>query len=546
MEPAFESATSLAARPPGTADRLPRAARALHRPGRTLQPGPERHRGVRLRAGPRAGPGGGRGPRPGRGVGSAPRPAHDRQGLLRRRGTSHHLGGARPSRQRGGDQRGRRSTGCSRRGRSSSARPTFPTTSPTSRATTTSTGPPTTPGTSRSSPGGSSGGAAAALAAGLTGLEAGSDIGGSIRNPAHYCGVYGHKATWGVLPLRGHAKPGVLAPTDISVIGPLARDAGDLALAVDVMAGPDRIEANGWKLDLPRPRGTRCPSDWRIAVWADDPFCPVDRAVRDAVLRAADALRGDAGAQGRPGSSARPSTRRKPRRSTWGSSRPRSPRATATRSSGTTLDRVARLGDEDTPRARRLRAGTMHHRDWILTHERRTRLALGVARVLRPLRCAALPRSRAFPPFPTTSSATWTPAGSPSTARSGSTGIRSSGPGLTGVAFLARHRRARRLRGSPHRGADRGAGRGRPRDDRDCPPARGPHRGFPLAARIRLTVVLPAGVRRGFAGGAGRGSEPALRRTVDLPLEAPRMQDDRDPGSSLPARRSAFPKRQRK
>ena len=145
-------------------------------------------------------------------------------------------------------------------------------------------------------PGGSSGGSAAALAAGLTGLEAGSDIGGSIRNPAHYCGVYGHKPTWGILPLRGHAKPGMLAPTDISVVGPLARAADDLALAVDVMAGPDRIEANGWTLDLPRP-GARPPGEWRIAVWADDDFCPVDRAVRDTVLRAANAFR-DAGGTG--------------------------------------------------------------------------------------------------------------------------------------------------------------------------------------------------------------------------------------------------------
>src|SRR6185437_1166483 len=70
------------------------------------------------------------------------------------------------------------------------------------------------------SPGGSSGGAAAALAAGLTGIEAGSDIGSSIRNPAHYCGVYGHKPTWGVVPPRGQALPGRLTQTDISVIGP--------------------------------------------------------------------------------------------------------------------------------------------------------------------------------------------------------------------------------------------------------------------------------------------------------------------------------------
>ena len=220
-------------------------------------------------------------------------------------------------------------------------------------------------------PGGSSGGAAAALAAGLTGLEAGSDIGGSIRNPAHYCGVYGHKATWGVLPLRGHAKPGVLAPTDISVIGPLARDAGDLALAVDVMAGPDRIEANGWRLDLPRPEG-RGPEDWRIAVWADDPFCPVDHAVRDAVLRAADAFRA-AGASvdfdARPGFE--PAEAEEVYMGLLQT-------ALSARHSDEefrkTLDRVAALGDEDTRRARRLRAGTMHHRDWILTHERRTRL----------------------------------------------------------------------------------------------------------------------------------------------------------------------------
>ena len=220
-------------------------------------------------------------------------------------------------------------------------------------------------------PGGSSGGAAAALAAGLTGLETGSDIGGSIRNPAHYCGVYGHKTTWGVLPLRGHAKPGVLAPADISVIGPLARDAGDLALAVDVMAGPDRIEANGWKLELPKPEG-RGPGDWRIAVWADDDFCRVDHAVRDAVLRAADAFRA-AGAsvdyEARPGFD--PAEAEDVYMGLLQSALSARHSDEEFRSS---LERIERLGDEDTPRARRLRAGAMHHRDWILTHERRTRL----------------------------------------------------------------------------------------------------------------------------------------------------------------------------
>src|SRR3990170_5952439 len=87
------------------------------------------------------------------------------------------------------------------------------------------------------SPGGSSGGSAAALAAGLTGFEAGSDIGSSIRNPAHYCGVFGHKPTYGIVPPRGQSLPGRVATTDISVIGPLGRSADDLALGLAAMAG---------------------------------------------------------------------------------------------------------------------------------------------------------------------------------------------------------------------------------------------------------------------------------------------------------------------
>lgn len=82
-------------------------------------------------------------------------------------------------------------------------------------------------------PGGSSGGSAAALAAGLTGLEAGSDIGGSIRNPAHFCGVYGHKPTWGIVSDEGHSLPETYGPADIAVVGPMSRSAEDLALSID-------------------------------------------------------------------------------------------------------------------------------------------------------------------------------------------------------------------------------------------------------------------------------------------------------------------------
>jgi amidase len=91
------------------------------------------------------------------------------------------------------------------------------------------------------------------MAAGFAALEAGSDIGSSIRNPAHYCGIFGHKPTWGICPPLGHAMGGSVSHGDISVIGPLARSVADLSVALDAMAGPEAIEA-GWKLDLPPPR----------------------------------------------------------------------------------------------------------------------------------------------------------------------------------------------------------------------------------------------------------------------------------------------------
>ena len=139
------------------------------------------------------------------------------------------------------------------------------------------------------SPGGSSGGSAAALAAGLTGIDSGSDIGGSIRNPAHFSGVFGHKPTWNLLPPRGHATPGILSPSDLSVIGPLARSAADLELAVRAMAGPDEIQSRGLSLDLPTL--TRPVSELRIAVWRDDELAPVDNGVLACVDKVVDALK---------------------------------------------------------------------------------------------------------------------------------------------------------------------------------------------------------------------------------------------------------------
>ncbi len=70
-------------------------------------------------------------------------------------------------------------------------------------------------------------------------------MGASIRNPAHYCGVFGHKPTYGLVPQQGHWLPGISAPDDIAVCGPLARSAADLAVALAVLTGAGGGEASG-------------------------------------------------------------------------------------------------------------------------------------------------------------------------------------------------------------------------------------------------------------------------------------------------------------
>ena len=145
-------------------------------------------------------------------------------------------------------------------------------------------------------PGGSSGGSAAALAAGFTSLEMGSDLNGSLRIPAHCCGVYAHRPTFGVVPTRGFVPPGVPvlsvnADVEFGVIGPLARSAADLALALDVLAGPDTAQAVGYTLRLPPPRADRL-GTFRVLVLDDHPQLPTSAEVRDAVDRFADRLAG--------------------------------------------------------------------------------------------------------------------------------------------------------------------------------------------------------------------------------------------------------------
>src|SRR2546429_718051 len=127
-------------------------------------------------------------------------------------------------------------------------------------------------------PGGSTGGGAAALAAGLGALTIGTDLSGSLRIPAHFCGVYGHKPSLDLVSLAGFqpgpwdGSPGYLM--DLSVAGPLARSARDLALALNILGGANGDDAKAWTWQMPAPRHTRL-KDFRIGYILDDAVAPV-------------------------------------------------------------------------------------------------------------------------------------------------------------------------------------------------------------------------------------------------------------------------------
>jgi amidase len=142
----------------------------------------------------------------------------------------------------------------------------------------------------RRTPGGSSGGAAAALATGMSVIEIGSDIGASIRNPAHYCGVFGHKPTYGVVPYRGHLMPGSVALSDITVAGPMARSAKDLTAMMDILAGPETIEARGSVSRLEKLK-QKSFKDFRVAIKISSPVSDVDAPVQNLILELGDFLK---------------------------------------------------------------------------------------------------------------------------------------------------------------------------------------------------------------------------------------------------------------
>jgi amidase len=142
-------------------------------------------------------------------------------------------------------------------------------------------------------PGGSSGGSAAALAAGFGPLSLGSDAGGSLRTPAHFCGIYAHKPTLGLVPDRGQtppSSPALQRESDLSVVGPMARSATDLALALDVVAGPDEErEGIGYRLAL-RPARHDDLRSFRVLVIDTHPLVPTSAAVRTALDRLSQRL----------------------------------------------------------------------------------------------------------------------------------------------------------------------------------------------------------------------------------------------------------------
>jgi amidase len=141
-------------------------------------------------------------------------------------------------------------------------------------------------------PGGSTGGGAAAVSAGLSAAELGSDIGGSIRIPAAFCGLFAHKPSAGAVSNAGHFpwRGNIPNPAlDLAAQGPLTRSAEDLDLFLDVLAGANGLDAKAWRLELPRPRFEslqRC----RVGVLKLPAWIAVEQSILDARQELADGL----------------------------------------------------------------------------------------------------------------------------------------------------------------------------------------------------------------------------------------------------------------
>jgi amidase len=224
------------------------------------------------------------------------------------------------------------------------------------------------------SPGGSSGGSAVALATGMSALEVGSDIAASIRNPAHYCGIYGHKPTYGIVPMRGQFLPGIVHPSDISVAGPMARSAKDLTAMLKVLAGPDGVEARATMLKLPAAPEASFKA-FRVAVMLNDPVSEVDQPVLDLLAALVEFLSKRV---------KQLSTEARPEFSTAEAMDVYVKllrAATSRRQSDAEFDQNRKVAEELRPDdqsyfARMTRAHVLPHRSWLMANERRHQMRL--------------------------------------------------------------------------------------------------------------------------------------------------------------------------
>lgn len=216
--------------------------------------------------------------------------------------------------------------------------------------------------------GGSSGGSAAALAMGFTPIELGSDIAGSIRVPAHYCGVKGHKPSYGIVPAHGQipGMPGTLTQADLAVCGPMARSARDMELVLRILAGPDRWSTPAWTLTLPE-RDLEDFSGLRIAAWLDDEYCPVDSSTRRVL---GDLVTGIESAGGHVDVDARPAFSLERADTIF---KNLFFAALSGEYSHGEVDELATI-DGDSPFDRARRAAGMRHRAWLADSERRLQL----------------------------------------------------------------------------------------------------------------------------------------------------------------------------
>jgi amidase len=226
------------------------------------------------------------------------------------------------------------------------------------------------------SPGGSSGGCAAGLAAGFGPLSVGSDIGGSIRVPAHFCGVFGHKPSLGLIPLRGYSlppAPPVPGGGDLAVVGPMTRYAVDLAGALDVMAGPDELrDGVGYRLALAPPRHDK-PGDMRVLVIDTHPLMPTSSAVRTTIGRVAERL-AKLGVKVAHKSPLLPDLASSARLYMTLLNGARSPRLSAEAFTDAEQAAAALSPDDHSLQAERARGYAMSHRAWLLADAARVQL----------------------------------------------------------------------------------------------------------------------------------------------------------------------------